>query len=149
MKTTLINQTENDAYRPYRSKITQINRKISQRLNLPARFSYSIVLTDSEAIQIINRDYRKIDKPTDVISFAYNDDITDFSLFSDEIGDIFVNLDYVAKQAVDYGHSPEREYLFLITHGILHLLGYDHQNPEDEKKMFDLQKEILHDLAPR
>lgn len=149
MKTTLINHTENKEYSQYRSKITQINRKISQRLSLPARFTYSVVLTDSDAIQIINRDYRKMDKPTDVISFAYNDGISDFTQFSDEIGDIFVNLDYVVKQATEYGHSPEREYLFLITHGILHLLGYDHQNPKDEKTMFDLQKEILNDLAPR
>ena len=90
-----------------------------------------------------------MDKPTDVISFAYNDTVEKFDDFSDEIGDIFINLDYVSKQAAEYGHSEAREYLFLITHGVLHLLGYDHQNPEEEKLMFDLQKEILNDIAPR
>lgn len=116
---------------------------------LPQRFTYSIILIDSETIQQINRDYRNIDQPTDVISFAYNDDHHGFENFSDEIGDIFINLEAVEKQALDYGHSVEREYLFLITHGLLHLLGYDHQNVSEEKIMFDLQKELLNDIAPR
>jgi len=149
VKTTLINQTENKDFISLRSKITKINTKVSQSLKLPLNFTYSLVLVNSETIQTINRDYRHIDKPTDVISFAYNDGIEAYNDFSEEIGDIFINLDYVNKQAIDYGHSPQREYLFLITHGILHLLGYDHQNPEDEKIMFDLQKEILNDIAPR
>lgn len=149
MKNNLINQTENRAYTQYRPQITRINQKVTKILKLPKRFSYSLILTDSEAIRILNRDYRKIDKATDVISFAYNDGIADVADFSDEIGDIFINLDAVKSQAADYGHSEEREYLFLITHGILHLLGYDHQNPKDEKIMFDLQKEILDDIAPR
>lgn len=149
MKTTLINQTENKDFKSFRNKITKINSKISQKLVLPSRFTYSIVMVESEAIQLINRDYRHLDKPTDVISFAYNDGIESYLDFSDEIGDIFINLDYVTKQALDYGHSSEREYLFLITHGILHLLGYDHLDPISEKEMFDLQKELLHDIAPR
>ncbi len=149
MKTTIVNQTKNKSHQTLRSKITQINRKATLLLTIPTRFTYSIVLTDSTSIQQINRDFRNIDRPTDVISFAYNDDHDTFNEFSDEIGDIFINLDYVEKQAKDYGHSVEREYLFLITHGLLHLLGYDHQNPSDEKVMFDLQKELLNDIAPR
>lgn len=149
MKINLINQTENKDYVALRSRITLVNKAITKRLGLPNRFNYSIVLVNSQTIQQINKDYRDLDKPTDVISFAYNDDVDQFDDFSDEIGDIFINLDYVAKQAVDYGHSSAREYLFLITHGILHLLGYDHQNPADEKIMVDLQKEILNDIAPR
>jgi len=149
VKTTVINQTQNTNYRALRSKITQINKRISIQLKLPQRFTYSIILIDSETIQQINRDYRNIDQPTDVISFAYNDDHPGFENFSDEIGDIFINLEYVEKQALNYGHSVEREYLFLITHGLLHLLGYDHQNVSDEKIMFDLQKELLNDIAPR
>jgi probable rRNA maturation factor len=149
VKTTLINQTENKNYGPLRSKITRINSKLTHLLDLPNRFTYSIVLVQSEAIRMINRDYRKLDQPTDVISFAYNDGIEKVQDFSDEIGDIFINLDAVVKQATDYGHSEEREYLFLITHGLLHLLGYDHLNPKDETSMFDLQKEILNDIAPR
>jgi len=149
VKTTIVNQTENKKYIPLRSKITKINSKVTKLLNLPKRYTYSIVLVDSETIQLINRDYRKLDQATDVISFAYNDGIKEYLDFSDEIGDIFINLDAVIKQAADYGHSEEREYLFLITHGVLHLLGYDHMNPKDEADMFDLQKEILNDIAPR
>ena len=149
MKTTIINQTENKNYTPLRPKVTKINSKVTQLLDLPIRFTYSVVLVDSEAIQLINRDYRKLNQPTDVISFAYNDGIQAYHDFSDEIGDIFINLDFVVKQALDYGHTAEREYLFLITHGLLHLLGYDHMNPKDETEMFDLQKEILNDIALR
>ncbi len=149
MKTTLINQTENKNYVSLRPKITKINSKVTSLLDLPVRFTYSVVLVDSGAIQLINRDYRKLDQPTDVISFAYNDGLDDYLDFSDEIGDIFINLDDVAKQAKEYGHSEQREYLFLITHGLLHLLGYDHMNQKDEDEMFALQKEILNDIAPR
>lgn len=149
MKTTIINQTENKTYTSLRPRITKINSKATRLLDLPVRFTYSVVLVDSEAIQLINRDYRKLDQPTDVISFAYNDGIQAYHDFSDEIGDIFINLDFVVKQALDYGHSADREYLFLITHGLLHLLGYDHMNPKDEAEMLDLQKEILNDIAPR
>lgn len=149
MKTTVINQTENTRYHGLRPKITQINKAITKRLGLPSRFIYSIILVDSAAIQVINRDYRKLDKPTDVISFAYNDGIGSLDEFSDEIGDIFINLEYVVKQAAEYGHSEAREYLFLITHGVLHLLGYDHLNKADEKVMFDLQKEIIDDIIQR
>ncbi|KAF0226581.1 MAG: hypothetical protein FD133_1409 [Erysipelotrichaceae bacterium] len=149
MKTTIINQTENKNYTSLKPRITKINSKVTRLLDLPVRFTYSVVLVDSETIQLINRDYRKLDQPTDVISFAYNDGIQAYHEFSDEIGDIFINLDFVVKQALDYGHSAEREYLFLITHGLLHLLGYDHMNPKDEAEMFDLQKEILNDIASR
>lgn len=149
MKTTIINQTENKTYTSLRPRITKINSKVTRLLDLPVRFIYSVVLVDSEAIQLINHDYRKLDQPTDVISFAYNDGIQAYHEFSDEIGDIFINLDFVVKQALDYGHSADREYLFLITHGLLHLLGYDHMNPKDEAEMFDLQKEILNDIASR
>ena len=149
VKINLINQTENKDFKALRPKITLVNKAITKRLNLSSRFNYSIVLIDSPAIQQINKDYRKLDKPTDVISFAYNDNVEHYDDFSDELGDIFINLDYVVKQAAEYGHSEEREYLFLITHGVLHLLGYDHQNAEDEKIMFDLQKEILNAIAPR
>lgn len=62
------------------------------------------------------------------------------------LGDIFISVDHAAAQAVEYGHSLRREMCFLFTHGLLHLLGYDHMNPEDEEKMFAVQKEILERL---
>ena len=96
-----------------------------------------------ERIHEINKEYRNIDRETDVISFALEDekDITydDFRL----LGDIYISIDRVVSQAKEYGHSELREICFLATHGILHLLGYDHMEPDDEKEMFDLQNKLL------
>ena len=98
-------------------------------------------------IKRINREYRNIDKVTDVISFALLDSGEDAE-YEDEIelGDIFINRDRVYAQAAEYGHSTKREFVFLFVHGLLHLLGYDHMEKEDERKMFALQKKIVGDL---
>ena len=66
-----------------------------------------------------------------------------------ELGDIFINVKSIREQAQEYGHSLKREFCFLVTHGILHLLGYDHMDSDDEKEMFSLQEEILHEIARR
>ena len=105
-----------------------------------------------DAIQEINRDYRSIDKPTDVISFALKDSEEDYMIseeIDEELGDIFINVEAVRNQAQEYGHSIRREVCFLFTHGLLHLLGYDHMQSEDEKIMFALQDVILNDLVPK
>ena len=103
---------------------------------------------DNEFIHNINRDYRHIDRPTDVISFAFLDGTEgkDKIFQSGEmvvLGEIYISFDKAREQAVSYGHSLDRELKFLFVHGILHLLGYDHMTPEDEKVMFALQDEIL------
>ena len=104
---------------------------------------FNIIIIDNERIHEINREYRNIDRETDVISFAMEDEMdvkyTDFRL----LGDIYISIDRVISQAKEYGHSELREICFLATHGILHLLGYDHMEPEDEKVMFGLQNELL------
>ena len=104
---------------------------------------FNIIIIDNERIREINREYRKIDKETDVISFALEDNMDisydDFRL----LGDIYISIDRCYLQAMEYGHSREREICFLATHGILHLLGYDHMNEDDELEMFTLQKELL------
>jgi probable rRNA maturation factor len=66
-----------------------------------------------------------------------------------ELGDIFINIDRIRSQAQDYGHSLKREFSFLVTHGLLHLLGYDHMNKNDEEEMFKLQEDILSGIAKR
>ena len=104
---------------------------------------FNIIFVDNEKIREINKQYRGIDRPTDVISFAYNDDETDTAYAGDEIGDIFICLDRAAEQAVEYEHSLEREVGFLAVHGYLHLKGYDHMTKEEEKVMFKKQEEIL------
>lgn len=104
---------------------------------------FNIIFVDKEEIQTINRDYRGIDRITDVISFALLDnDESNFNAES-ELGDIFICVPRAKEQALDYGHSLEREIGFLSVHGYLHLCGYDHMTEEDEKVMFALQDEIL------
>ena len=102
----------------------------------------NIIFVNDEEIQRINKDYRNIDRVTDVISFALNDE-KDFLIKTEEIGDIFICLDQAKRQAEEYGHSLDREVGFLSVHGYLHLNGYDHMTKEDEEIMFKLQDEIL------
>ena len=102
----------------------------------------SIIIVDNEKIHEINREYRNIDRETDVISFALEEGETIDEPYK-TLGDIYISIDKVYKQAKEYGHSIKRELFFLVTHGFLHLLGYDHMNKDDEEKMFKLQEEIL------
>jgi probable rRNA maturation factor len=149
MKFSLINHTSDVVLKTHRSDITKLNAKISTTLKLSKTFNYALILIDDAGMLELNRTYRQLDKTTDVISFALNDGIEEASQFMDELGDIFINVDAVFRQAEAYGHSVRREFLFLIAHGILHLLGYDHMTPTEEKVMFELQKELLNDLATR
>ena len=107
----------------------------------------SVSIVDNRYIHKINKKYRGIDRPTDVISFAFLDgDDYQKILFSKgpvALGDIYISLDKAKEQASEYGHSLHRELSFLFVHGLLHLLGYDHMKEEDEKVMFQLQEEIL------
>jgi probable rRNA maturation factor len=104
----------------------------------------SVTLVDDETIHQINKDYRKIDRPTDVISFAYDDDKSDAGAPVDDLGEIVISLDTAIRQAAFYAHPVEREIAFLMIHGFLHLNGYDHmKSKEDETIMFALQNEIL------
>ena len=104
---------------------------------------FNVIIVDEEKIHELNRDYRGIDRPTDVITFALedNEDIIyeDFRL----LGDIYICREKIYSQAEEYGHSVLRELSFLTIHGFLHLLGYDHMTEEDEKIMFKRQEEIL------
>lgn len=103
---------------------------------------FNVIIVDNEKIHEINKTYRNIDRETDVISFALNDDKTCNS-FIRVLGDIYISIDKAKSQAEEYGHSLKRELSFLTVHGFLHLLGYDHMEKEDEIKMFSLQNEIL------
>ncbi|KAA0549371.1 rRNA maturation RNase YbeY [Bacillus sp. BGMRC 2118] len=108
----------------------------------------SVTFVDNERIQEINREYRDKDQPTDVISFAMEElGEGEVEIIGDSIpkhlGDIIISIPRTIEQAEEYGHSFHRELGFLTVHGFLHLLGYDHMNEEDEKKMFTRQDEIL------
>ena len=104
---------------------------------------FSVIIVDNKKIHEINKQYRGIDRPTDVISFALEDnEEIEFDHYR-VLGDIYISIDKVREQASEYGHSEKRELAFLTVHGFLHLLGYDHMKPEDEKIMFARQEEIL------
>lgn len=111
-----------------------------------------VTLVDNERIQELNRDYRGIDRPTDVLSFAMNESGEEEpDIFFEEedeetpnmLGDIVISVPRAMEQAAEYGHSLNREMGFLAVHGFLHLIGYDHQNEAEEKEMFSRQEEIL------
>ena len=142
---TYINQTDKLEWDKYEERFNEIFTQTLKTLNIDKDYEVSIILVDAAQIHEINRDYRNIDRPTDVISFAIKDSEDEFFLdeLDLELGDIFINYEAVINQAKEYGHSECREISFLCTHGLLHLLGYDHMNEEDEKEMFGLQDVIL------
>ncbi|MGX7245188.1 rRNA maturation RNase YbeY [Enterococcus quebecensis] len=121
-------------------------------LKISEETEMSVTFMDNSGIQVINRDYRGKDAPTDVISFALEEEGEDelpiifedeADLFPRNLGDIMISTERASEQAEEYGHSFERELGFLAVHGFLHLNGYDHMEADDEKEMFGLQKEIL------
>jgi rRNA maturation RNase YbeY len=105
----------------------------------------SIVLETNDQIQKLNKKYRNLDEPTDVLSFSFNE--TDPDTGSNYLGDVIISTQKVKKQAFDQGHSIKKELVTLIIHGILHLAGYDHSTGEEERNFFGLQSEILEKLS--
>lgn len=107
---------------------------------------FTIIFVTPEEIHELNKQYRGVDRVTDVISFAL-EDAHDVSLSDIRVlGDIYICIDRMKEQAIEYNHSETRELSFLTVHGLLHLLGYDHQTKEEEEIMFGLQRKILSDL---
>lgn len=153
MDITFIDETESVP----KDKIQDIDDLLqfaADHLNLPENTEMSVTFMDNAAIQEINRDYRGKDAPTDVISFALEEegegeipvifeDEEDLEQLPRELGDLMISVERAKEQAEEYGHSYDRELGFLALHGFLHINGYDHMNPADEKEMFTLQKEIL------
>lgn len=149
MEITMINRTNEDVkkYEPFFNQIAASAEKV---LKLEKDLEISVTFVRSRTIHKINKEYRGIDRPTDVISFAIRDDLDDDVPEEEkDLGDLFINIDYARRQAREYGHSYQREIGFLFTHGMLHCLGYDHMKPEDEKVMFALQDKILDPIISR
>lgn len=129
-------------------KIGELLNYAAEMENVQAGSELSVTFVSNERIQEINREYRDKDQPTDVISFALEEmGEGELEVVGADIprilGDIIISVPRAREQADEYNHSFERELGFLAVHGFLHLLGYDHMNELDEKKMFDRQKEIL------
>ena len=132
----------------YKKLFKQIAEYTYKLLELKDKYELSVSIVDDVTIHEYNKQYRQIDRPTDVLSFAFQD-AEDMIVDSDlpvELGDILISYDTMLRQAEEYGHSIEREMCFLFTHGLLHLLGYDHMEKDDEEEMFALQNEILEGL---
>ena len=105
-------------------------------MSMSSELVINVILIDDIQMKEYNQYYRQIDKSTDVLSFENEDS-------DDELGDIFISIDKTKSQALEYGHSFERELAFLTLHGFLHCLGYDHLNDDEERTMFKLQDEII------
>jgi len=145
----------------YESLAKQIVDYCLQREGFPYEAEVNLTLTDNSGIRAINKEFREIDRPTDVLSFPMLNYHTpgDFSFLEEEndedfnydtgealLGDIIISVDKVVEQAREYGHSERREYAFLITHSMLHLFGYDHMEADEAEVMEEKQKEILDEL---
>lgn len=143
---------------PYEDIIRDIVEASLDYEECPYEAEVNVVLTDNEGIREINRDYRQIDAPTDVLSFPMVDYETeaDFGHVEDAVedyfnpetgelmlGDIIISVDKVEEQAGKYGHSETRELAFLVAHSMLHLCGYDHMEEEERERMEQRQREIL------
>lgn len=150
-------------------KFTFNYKELSQRVidfcleyvQFPYEAEVNLTLTDNEGIHAINKEFRQIDRPTDVLSFpmlSYDipgdfafleaEDSDDFNPDSGEalLGDIIISVDKVYEQAESFGHSIEREFAFLITHSMLHLFGFDHMEEAEAKVMEEKQKDILNQM---
>lgn len=144
-KVELFNQTEKEI-----SELDTVLKVLDSALkkeNLD-NVSFNLIIVDNEYIHKLNRDYRNIDRETDVITFALEDEDS-IILPNDErvLGDIYISIDKAESQALEYGHSLLRELSFLAVHGFYHLLGYDHMTEEDEKVMFKKQEEVLEEYG--
>lgn len=134
----------NDEFNYY--KTPKILKKIIKRtlkLEKVNKVMFNIIYVDKQEIRRINKEYRGFDKITDVITFALNDDKSMVSAPINVLGDIYICIDKMIEQAKEYGHSETRELAFLTVHGILHLLGYTHDEKKEEKIMFKKQEEVL------
>lgn len=126
-------------------------------MDFPTKSEISVMFVDNEAIRVLNREHREIDRATDVLSFPLFEYDEDGEIIEEELdfnpngemilGDIVISLERAAEQAEEYGHSFEREIGFLTVHSMLHLFGFDHMTPEDEAEMFEYQAEILEEMG--
>ncbi len=144
MELNFYNKTRKDLS-GYKEKYFDLFNKTKEILNLKNDFIMSVTIVSKNKIHELNRDYRGIDRPTDVISFAFLDDKKEVlkGNFPVDLGEIYICYDVCKKNALKYGNTLDRELCFLYVHGLLHLLGYDHQTKEQEKEMFSLQDVIL------
>lgn len=155
------NETETGLDFDYEDVIRKVINYSLDFIQCPYETEVNVVITDNDGIHQVNKEYRNIDRPTDVLSFpmieyeeAGNFDIIDENnedVFNPEtgelvLGDIMISIEKVKEQALDYGHSELRELAFLTAHSMLHLFGYDHMEEEERKVMEEAQRSIMEGL---
>ncbi len=151
-------ETETKTVEDEEALLKDVAASVCEYENCPYEISVNLLVTDDEGIREYNKQFRGLDNPTDVLSFPLVDyeKPSDFSYVEKDpaayldqetgeliLGDIVINADRVVSQAKEYGHSLKREFAFLLVHSFLHLFGYDHMEPEEEKEMFMRQDEVL------
>lgn len=149
METMIINQQNKISYgKEQQQVIISVCNAVSKIVRLPKNSEVSIMIVDNSYIQELNFIYRMQNRPTDVLSFAMNelsDDEPDYDS-SEELnilGDIVLSLEQASLQSNEYGHSLERELGYLVAHGMLHLMGYDHETDEEARVMRSLEEKIM------
>lgn len=148
---TYLNLEENAEYEEIVKKV--ISKCYEEENLLDSKLIITITFTTPEEIHKINKEYRQVDRPTDVLSFPMFErkeleekiEKQDFE-HEDVLGDIIISIEKVKEQAIEYGHSFERELSYMIVHGFYHLMGYDHIKEEDKKEMRPKEDKILNEL---
>lgn len=151
MLINIVNNTNDTRWEEYKTLFFELSNRTSSTVEQHEKGIVSVIFVNDSQIQEINKLYRGIDKATDVISFALQDSEDEYEQMGDEdeLGDIFINVNAVIRQAEEYAHSVKRECCFLFVHGLLHLLGYDHMNEKEAIQMFQLQDVILDEIVSR
>lgn len=148
MEVLINNDLPEDNVSGYEDLIIKGFAIVSRLEGLPDSAEVSITFVDDRTIQSLNRDYRDIDAPTDVLSFPQDDggefgSVPGMPLM---LGDIVISLPRARAQAAEYGHEADREVMYLAIHGLLHLLGYDHNEPEEQRSMREQEEKVLREL---
>ena len=158
------NESTRDLQLPLEELAATVIEEALDYVECPYEAEVNLLITDNEQIQEMNRNFRQIDRPTDVLSFPMieyeepgnfdfleNEELTEDCFHPETgellLGDIVISAEKVLEQAAEYGHSVKREYAFLIAHSMLHLAGYDHMEPEEAAVMEQKQREILEKLG--
>lgn len=156
MELEIIDHTANHVTPAQQKLVNDLLQFAAKKLSLKENTEMSLTFVNNPEIKEMNAKYRGVDRATDVLSFAEEEAGAESPIVMDpelaaeiptNLGDLFISVDKVAEQAKFLGHSVDRELGFLAVHGFLHLNGYDHEQPADEKKMFGLQREILDDYG--
>ena len=154
MKVSIRNEQKKiEVTKELRALVKKVLKAGLDYMNFDDNSEISIMFVDNEEIRELNKLHRGIDRPTDVLSFPLFEYDEEGNIIEDEcafgengeliLGDIVISLERAKEQAEEYGHSFDREVGFLTAHSLLHLLGYDHITPDEEKEMFSYQEEIL------